>query len=378
MWTENKNLLKEKKKRQKSIVKQILTKADIVLCTLTTASADGPLKHVEDDHFDICFIDECSQALEIACWIPLSLVKKCVIAGDHNQLPPTIVSEEAAKNGFSVTLMERLLKLHGDSIKMMLTLQYRMHETIMHWPSKQLYENKLIADASVSSHLLCDLPAVENNDDTKIPLVLIDTAGCDLYESYAEEGDSKGNEGEADIVFIHVDTLIRSGVRASDIAVITPYSLQVDLIKSRCSMKYPEVEIKSVDGFQGREKEAVILSLVRSNDDGEVGFLSEDRRINVAITRAKRHLAVICNSITISHSSFLKLFIEYCEEKGEVRSAFQYKSEIGLYPTVVKQTSKTKASQSKLVKKILAKNIPNSSTGDTVKQHWLQNDSPKR
>ncbi|XP_015911293.2 DNA-binding protein SMUBP-2 [Parasteatoda tepidariorum] len=334
MWAENRSLLKEVKEREKFIVKQILKNADVVLSTLTSASEDGSLKYAEKDHFDICVIDECSQATEAACWIPLLSVKRCILAGDHNQLPPTIVSDKAAKEGLAITLMERLLKLYGDSIKKMLTVQYRMNNAIMQWPSEHLYENKLVADESVSSHLLNGLPGVEDNENTSIPLLLIDTAGCDLCELQSEDDESKGNEGEADLVRHHVESLIKSGMHPSDIAVITPYNLQVDLIKSRLSSKFPELEIRSVDGFQGREKEAIVLSLVRSNNIGEVGFLSEDRRINVAITRAKRHLAVICDSKTVSHHGFLKSFVEYCEEKGEVRTAFQYEKEIGHYPTL--------------------------------------------
>ncbi|KFM70475.1 DNA-binding protein SMUBP-2, partial [Stegodyphus mimosarum] len=340
LWAENKSLLKEIKEREKSIVKQVLKNVDIVLSTLTSASDDGPLKHIDKDHFDICFIDECSQALEASCWIPLMMVKRCVLAGDHHQLPPTIISEKAAKEGLSLTLMERLLKLHGDVIKKMLTVQYRMNHIIMQWSSSELYDSKLQAHESVHSHLLSHLPGIESNDDTTVPLLLIDTAGCDLYELEAENEESKGNEGEANLVALHVENLIKSGLSPTDIAVITPYNLQVDLIKARFSAKYPKLEIKSVDGFQGREKEAVVLSLVRSNDEGEVGFLSEDRRINVAITRAKRHLAVICNSDTVSHHKFLKSFINYCIENGEVRTAFQHIDEIGQYSIATKRPSK--------------------------------------
>lgn len=378
LWAENKNLLKEMKERQKSIVKQILTNADVILSTLTTASLDGPLKHVEKNHFDVCFIDECSQALETACWIPLTLVKKCVIAGDHNQLPPTIISEKAAKKGLSVTLMERVLKLHGDSIKMMLTLQYRMNEIIMQWPSKQLYESKLIAHESVKSHLLSDVCGIESNDDTTAPLLMIDTAGCELYELHAEDEESKGNEGEADLVFVHVENLVKSGVQPSDIAVITPYNLQVELIRSRFSEKYSKVEVKSVDGFQGREKEAVILSLVRSNDDGEVGFLSENCRINVAITRAKRHLAVICDSNTVSHSNFLKSFIQYCEEKGEIRSAFQYENQIGHYAIAPKSAAPKRKQLHPKVKKVPVKKDSASASNNSSNTTYDKNYELKR
>lgn len=347
MWAENRSLIKEVKHREKFIVKQVLKNADVILCTLTSGSDDGPLKYVDKDHFNVCFIDECSQAIEAACWIPLVLVKKCILAGDHNQLPPTIISKKAAKEGLEITLMERLLAMHGEGIKKMLTTQYRMNQVIMQWPSEQLYEGKLRADESVKSHLLTDLPDMESNEDTQIPLLLIDTAGCGLHELQAEEEESKGNEGEADLVAMHVKNLIKSGLNPVDVAVVTPYNLQVELVKSRLAEKFPKLEIKSVDGFQGREKEAIVLSLVRSNDSGEVGFLAEDRRINVAITRAKRHLAVICDSKTVSYHAFLKSFVNYCEEHGEVRTAFQYEREIGNYPAMKQSTSSVKVEEKK-------------------------------
>ncbi|GIY48193.1 DNA-binding protein SMUBP-2 [Caerostris darwini] len=387
LWNENRFLLKEVKEREKFIVKQILNNCDVVLCTLTSGSDDGPLKYIDRNHFDVCFIDECSQAIEAACWIPLLQVKKCILAGDHNQLPPTIISKKAADEGFELTLMERLLKLHGDGIKKMLTMQYRMNHTIMHWPSEQLYENKLEAHESVQSHLLTDLPGIESNENTIIPLLLIDTTGCGLHEMQAEDDESKGNEGEADLVAFHVSSLIKSGLNPSDVAVITPYNLQVDLIKSRLADKYPKLEIKSVDGFQGREKEAIVLSLVRSNDIGEVGFLSEDRRINVAITRAKRHLAVICDSKTVSHHEFLKLFLNYCEEKGEVRTAFEYEKEIGNYPsikhTVLKQKTEKKSGNKKKeeksdIKKKAAPKSQNVNVESFPKKNFHHNEEEKR
>lgn len=343
---EGAKLRKEIKEREANNTKEILKGADVILSTLISSSEEGPLSNLPKNHFDICVIDECSQALEAACWIPLLLVKRCILAGDHHQLHPTIISEEAAKQGLSVTLMQRLLDLYSDSVKIMLTMQYRMNQVIMEWPSKQLYENKLVAHQSVQDHLLSDLSGIENNEETNAPLVLIDTTGCDLYELEVEDQESKANEGEADIVALYVEGLIKSGVDPAQIAIITPYSLQVDLIKSKFNGNHQSLEIKSVDGFQGREKETVILSLVRSNSKGQVGFLAEDRRINVAITRAKRHLAVICNCETLSHHEFLKSFIEYCSEKGQVRSAFQYGSEIGSQPSnLVKQTCTKKQTQ---------------------------------
>ncbi|XP_059153320.1 DNA-binding protein SMUBP-2-like [Physella acuta] len=325
---EMKHLRKEATKREEAATKEILSRADVVLVTLTSATRDGPLKYLKEDHFDLVVIDECSQALEVACWIGLMRARRCVLAGDHLQLPPTILSKEAASAGLEVTLMERLVKMlvkeKGKDVMRMLTTQYRMHEDIMAWASSQLYDGKLKAHNSVASHLLSDLDSVSASEETRSPLLLIDTAGCDLHELDLPDELSKGNEGEADIVAAHVEDLIKCGVKPVDIAVIAPYNMQVELIRTRLSGQYPSLEIKSVDGFQGREKEAVVISMVRSNLKGEVGFLAEKRRINVAVTRARRHLAVVCDTETVSHDPFIKSLVDYMLEKGEVLSAHQF------------------------------------------------------
>ncbi|CAG2247330.1 IGHMBP2 [Mytilus edulis] len=319
-----KSLRKELVQREQTAIKQILKKADVVLATMTGASADGPLKLLDDKHFDLGVIDECSQAIEAACWIPLLKVPRCILAGDHLQLPPTILSNEAAKSGLEMTLMERVLGLYDNQIMRMLTTQYRMNQVIMQWSSDQLYDGKLVAHPSVSDHLLRDIQGITDNEETSEPLLLIDTAGCEMYELDLPEEISKGNEGEADIVATHVEKLISYGLKQDDIAVIAPYNLQVELLRLRLSSNYPKVEVKSVDGFQGREKEAVVISLVRSNPKGEVGFLAEKRRINVAITRARRHLMVVCDSETVGHDKFLKSLVEYMTCNGEVQTAHQY------------------------------------------------------
>ena len=157
------------------------------------------------------------------------------------------------------------------------------------------------------------------------PLVLIDTTGCDMYEMASQDEISKANEGEVGLVVIHVEDLVQSGLKPEEIAVITPYNLQVELIRLQLSSKYPGLEIRSVDGFQGREKEAVVLSLVRSNPNGEVGFLAEHRRLNVAVTRARRHACVICDAETVGKGGkFLKEFVDYMTEAADVRTALQY------------------------------------------------------
>ncbi|XP_060062614.1 DNA-binding protein SMUBP-2-like [Ylistrum balloti] len=322
---EMKFLRKELAQREQAATKEILKRADVVLATLTSASPEGPVKFLDKDHFQLTVIDECSQAVEVACWIPLLRAPRCVLAGDHMQLPPTILSQEAAKDGLEVTLMERIIDLYHTKVVRMLTTQYRMHQLIMQWSSDQIYHSKLTAHPTVAGHLLSDLEAVNAEEEiASMPLLLIDTAGCDLSEMDTPEEISKGNEGEADIVCSHVDRLIMTGVKQQEIAVIAPYNLQVELLRLRICPNYPDVEIKSVDGFQGREKEAVIITLVRSNRRGEVGFLSEYRRINVAVTRARRHLAVICDTETVSHNNFLKSLVDYLGSHGEVQTAQDY------------------------------------------------------
>ncbi|XP_045893560.1 DNA-binding protein SMUBP-2 [Micropterus dolomieu] len=321
-------LRKELKTREATAITQILKSADVVLSTNTGACDGSPLKFLPEAHFDWVVIDECAQALESSCWIALLRARKCILAGDYKQLPPTIKSQTAASKGLSLSLMERLIQMYGDSVVRMLTVQYRMNSAIMEWASKEMYQGRLTAHSSVERHVLKDLPGVACVEETSAPLLLIDTAGCGLSEMDVTDEQSKGNQGEVDIVELHIKALTEAGVKAKDIAVIAPYNLQVDLLRQKLSARHPELEIKSVDGFQGREKEAVVLSLVRSNRKGEVGFLAEDRRINVAVTRARRHITVVCDTQTVQNHAFLKSLIDHITEFGEVRTAFEYIQDI--------------------------------------------------
>uniref|UniRef100_A0AAY4BRC2 DNA-binding protein SMUBP-2 n=1 Tax=Denticeps clupeoides TaxID=299321 RepID=A0AAY4BRC2_9TELE len=317
-------LRKELRSREETAIRQALKAAAVILATNTGACDDGPLKVLPAEHFDLVVIDECGQALESSCWIPLLRAGKCVLAGDHKQLPPTVKSQTAARDGLSLSLMERIIDRYGDSVVRMLSVQYRMNSSIMQWSSDQMYQGKVTAHTSVAAHLLKDLPGVASVEETEIPLLLVDTAGCGLFEMEDADEQSRGNQGEVDIVVLHVRALMQAGLEARDIGVIAPYNLQVDLLRQQLSQKHPDLEIKSVDGFQGREKEAVVLSLVRSNRKGEVGFLTEDRRINVAVTRARRQLAVVCDSQTVRNHDFLRSLLDYMTEHGEVRTAFEY------------------------------------------------------
>ncbi|KAI8920581.1 P-loop containing nucleoside triphosphate hydrolase protein [Entophlyctis helioformis] len=231
------------------------------------------------------------------------------------------------------TLFDRMLALYGDTVKRLLNVQYRMNEHIMAFSSRELYDNKLIAHESVKHRLLTDRSTVLSTDDTTIPLLFIDTSALDLEESVSSTttsaaasaafdtpDTSKLNQGEAVLVRNHVDALVAAGVLASDIAVITPYNAQVALLRAMLRDTYPDLEIGSVDGFQGREKDAVVISLVRSNPDGDVGFLADRRRLNVAITRPRRHLCIVGNAECVRKgSAFLARLCDYLEDAGEVR-----------------------------------------------------------
>eukprot|EP00088_Acartia_fossae_P006397 TRINITY_DN12950_c0_g1_i6.p1 TRINITY_DN12950_c0_g1~~TRINITY_DN12950_c0_g1_i6.p1 ORF type:complete len:989 (-),score=212.71 TRINITY_DN12950_c0_g1_i6:60-3026(-) len=322
-FREIKSLRKELREREKKVLKEILGNAQIILGTLASCGIDSPLKHLPEEHFSLTVIDECSQSLEMGCWMVVPWSGKLVLAGDHLQLPPTILSHKAAKE-LELTLMERQIDLHGDSVVRMLTTQYRMNSLIMKWSSDALYEGRVEAGSCVSSHILADLPGVEACELTQTVLLLIDTTGADMLEFSTMDGISKGNEGEASLVCAKVKELLTAGIKEDDIAIITPYNLQVETIRMNLHTQHNNIEVHSVDGFQGREKEVVILSLVRSNPNKEVGFLAEKRRLNVAVTRARRQVILICDSDTVSSDKFLAGLIEYMSENGRVETAEMY------------------------------------------------------
>lgn len=314
-------LNKEERKRQKIAVEQSLNAAQVIFCTLSGA-ASFHLSKVP--LFDVVIIDEAAQATEPACWSALLRGRRCVLAGDHLQLPPTIISKEASKQGLSLTLFERLYSIWGSHISKMLVTQYRMNSVIMEWANQEMYEGQLIAHESVASQSLKDCQGSSCRDFYPI-LTFIDTAGCEMEERREEDGESLYNQEEANISMNYVKTLMTSGVNISDIAVISPYSAQVTLIRSmRSQICGPELEVGTVDGFQGREKDAIIISLVRSNPNLEVGFLSDCRRMNVAVTRAKKHCVLIGDSETIVSDPFLSRLLSYFEENGDYQSAETY------------------------------------------------------
>ena len=243
--------------------------------------------------------------------MPLLRCEKAVLAGDHQQLPPTVLSARAAEEGFAVSLMERELELLGPEISRQLTVQYRMHQQIMQFSSEQFYDDSLLADDSVAQHRLCDLPGVLDNEMTGDPVVFIDTAGAGWDEEMEPNGRSRRNPREAQLVLRKIRQLQEAGLPGQAILVIAPYAAQVRLIRDQYDGS--DVEVDTVDGFQGRENEAVIISLVRSNERGEIGFLADRRRMNVALTRAKRKLIVIGDSSTLGGDPFYSDFLDYIQ-----------------------------------------------------------------
>jgi superfamily I DNA and/or RNA helicase len=199
--------------------------------------------------------------------------------------------------------------------------QYRMHEAIMGFSSEEFYDGELIAHESVASHRLCDLPHVETSPLTETPLEFIDTAGAGYDEELEPDGESRMNVPEGEVALRKVDALLAAGVAEQEIAVISPYAAQVRWLRAKLDGR--EVEVDTVDGFQGREKEAVVISLVRSNAAGEIGFLADTRRMNVALTRARRKLIVIGDSATIGGHEFYQRLLAYFELHGAYRTVWE-------------------------------------------------------
>ncbi len=294
------------KKMEEEIARDIIEDADVVLATNSTA-------FTLDVEFDVVVVDEASQSTIPSVLIPLNKAEKFVLAGDHKQLPPTVLEAEE----LSVTLFEILINKYPEKAKM-LEVQYRMNEKLMEFPNQEFYGRKLKAHESVKNITLVDLGVkkvkdgfwrIVNPDEV---LVFIDTSNCpNKWERQRKGSTSRENPLEAEIVRKVVSMLREMGVRKEWIGVITPYEDQVDLIR-----QFVDVEVNTVDGYQGREKEVIVISFVRSNKDCEIGFLEDLRRLNVALTRAKRKLIAIGDAITLSSNGTYKRFVEFVKSNG--------------------------------------------------------------
>ena len=316
LFAEAGRLRGEIRRLERSVVSSIIDSAEVIC---STTSLDDDL--LGSRQFDLCVVDEACQCTIPAVWQVVLRSQRIVLAGDHCQLPPTVVSPIAANAGMRDSLMQRLVLREGESIYRRLTVQYRMHESIMKFSSDSFYDGSLIADCSVRDHRLDDLDHVSESPLTSDPITFIDTAGAEYLEQVDADGESKFNPKEAQLVLQLVTDLRDAGVAASDIAVIAPYSAQVRLLRDKFDVA--QLEIDTVDGFQGREKEVVVISLVRSNERLEIGFLADTRRTNVAITRARRKLIVIGDSATIGSHPFYTAMLEYFESIGAYQTVWE-------------------------------------------------------
>lgn len=252
--------------------------------------------------FDTLIMDEAGQCLEPLAWCVFPFGKKIILAGDHFQLPPTVLSHEAAQKGLNRSILELAIQRINGSV--LLDTQYRMKESIAGFSSQYFY----------SGHL----KSAANLIDIHTHITFIDTAGAGFNEKAGIDGNSLQNEGELNIAEKIVEN---EKLMLSETAFISPYSGQVLAAKEL----WPSgIRISTIDSFQGQEKENIIISLVRSNEDGDIGFLKDYRRMNVAITRAKTRLYVIGDSATIGHDEFYQSLLDYIANKGEYRSVWEF------------------------------------------------------
>ena len=267
--------------------------------------------------FGTLFIDEAAQALEAACWIAIRKADRVVLAGDHCQLPPTIKCYEAARGGLERTLMERVAVGKPAAVSL-LKVQYRMHEEIMRFPSQWFYHGELEAAPEVRYRGILDW-------DT--PISWIDTSGMDFKEEFVGETFGRINKAEADLLLQQLKAyLLRIGGNRIldekiDFGIISPYKAQVQylrhLLKADAALKpYRHLfTVNTVDGFQGQERDVIFISLVRANDEGQIGFLSDLRRMNVAITRARMKLVILGEAETLQHHSFYRKLLEQLKKE---------------------------------------------------------------
>lgn len=298
-----------------SAVNKILNDAEVVCATNSTAGSEI----MNGRNYDLLVLDEATQSTEPEALIPLVKTDRAVLAGDHRQLPPTILNKEAGEEGLAVSLFERLLEVHGDKIKEMLKVQYRMNSVIMNFSSREFYSGELIAHSSVKdwdiSDLGLNLPQqglMEDVFDPARPVIFLDTRETGSEEDRIRDSKSFYNRVEAELSVEILEAALKAGMNPEDIALISPYKDQAEWIRGR--MDNEHVEIDTVDGFQGREKEMIVLSLVRTNDSGNIGFLKDLRRLNVSLTRAKKKLVVIGHSPTISSDPCYGRLIDYVKE----------------------------------------------------------------
>ncbi|EJX06510.1 dna-binding protein smubp-2 [gut metagenome] len=269
--------------------------------------------------FSTLFIDEAAQALEAACWIAIRKADRVILAGDHCQLPPTIKCIEAARGGLEQTLMEKIVK-QQPAVVSLLKMQYRMNEAIMQFPSDWFYHGELEAAPEVRNRSILDF-------DT--PMNWIDTSEMDFHEEFVGENFGRINKPEADLLINELETYIqhigekRIWEECIDFGLISPYKAQVQylkkIIKSNSVLRSFRnlIQVNTVDGFQGQERDVIFISLVRANEEGKIGFLNDLRRMNVAITRARMKLVILGDAATLTKHLFYRKLMDFIQKSKE-------------------------------------------------------------
>lgn len=294
---------------------QLFAEARVVACTLVGAAN----RLLERKRFSSLFIDEAGQALEAACWIAIGRADRVILAGDHCQLPPTVKSLEALRGGLGVTLLEKVVADKPTTVSL-LNIQYRMHEDIMRFSSHWFYHNALQAAPEVRDRGILDFDSA---------VTWIDTTGLELGEKSVGEGIGRLNTGEAELLMLQLKVYMkRIGEERIlneniDFGIISPYRAQVQYLRRLLKKENffrpfrRLITVHTVDGFQGQERDVIFISLVRANEEGKIGFLSDLRRMNVAMTRARMKLLVLGDAATLTRHAFYRALYEYI---GEVQS----------------------------------------------------------
>lgn len=290
------------------INQELFGEARVIASTLT-GSAHRLLQGMK---FTTLFVDEAAQALEAACWIPMRKVSRVVLAGDHCQLPPTVKNHAALRAGLGKTLMERIVENRPDDV-CLLKIQYRMNEKIMQFSSKWFYDGKVESDPSVKFRGILDYDE---------PMLWIDTNGDDCHEEFIGESFGRINKTEADLTLRHMEDYFKKIGKARvldeniDVGIISPYRAQVKYLRQRIKKSQAFkpfrhlISVNTVDGFQGQERDIIFISLVRANEEGQIGFLADLRRMNVAITRARMKLIILGDTNTLCKHKFYKQLYE--------------------------------------------------------------------
>ncbi|TCL01636.1 AAA domain-containing protein [Roseivirga ehrenbergii] len=312
LMKESRLLRQDADRIESQITEDLMGRAEVVACTLVGST--HPL--VRDRVFKSVFIDEASQALEPACWIPILKSYRVIMAGDHLQLPPTVKSLQAGRDGLEETLFKKAIERTKSDV--MLETQYRMHPHIMKFSSDYFYEGKL----EVAPEILLRDKELEG-----ARFEFIDTAGCGFSEKVKKETLSTYNEEEAKLIIQLLSKSITEGQR---VGIIAPYKAQIELLRDLLHAEElldpfkEDISVNTVDAFQGQERDVIFISLVRSNDKNEIGFLKEYRRMNVAMTRAKSKLVVVGDSATLGKDAFYNAVLDYVQSIGGYRSAFEF------------------------------------------------------